>query len=772
MEVKADQTWPDLKLSRATELDGVVVDKAGRPVAGAEVFVVAPDPPRVRSHDVPARTGPGGAFHLEQLDPGDPVSLRARTDGATTDGAVVITPKQVKGKLTLTIDSAHTFRIRGLVTDQMGKRIAGAKVTLWWTRSYVSKKSHQGGGVGSVFETYATGENGWFVFRNLWPGDEYRVVIDARGHGKAETGDLTGKAGQTHDAGKIVLVNTSGYLAGRVIGTDGKPIAGANLFNRGDAPVPVATSSDSQGVFRLEGMFPGRKYAFVRKEGYRFTGITADDDTDRLTVTLKKTSEPPPAWKPASAASHDDQLAFAKGVLIKLWEKYGADPEKTGASQCIDDMAAIDPNLALEWSAQHGRRYDGAIRRAQARQLAETNAPGAIELLRQEAVSDSLPVLQSLAERFAETDPKKAILFADVAAVQAQGLVAFERPVAMARAGAVLIKLGRADAGRKLIDLAAHGAAKLGTQDRAGYYRSLVAEALAPFDLKQALALIDPIEDNEQMPAAKSARYAMLATAIAKTDTNRAVALVDSVGGPSFHHELANTEIAYKIGADRPDEAIKIIEGINRNRWSGEYQAAAFGWLAVALAPRDRARAFGLIDRALAMMIDHRDQVGQPEDETAVAARIAICAQRIGYPDMESVVMRVMATRSAGDSRADGPSLLRYGTQAAIALALIDPGATRTMLEQIEARSALDPTKMQSDRAPWLIAWSLVDLKRAEALFEAGLTELDGAKDGHLWNTGFFEMVEFLVKSPDRRVEALGERSSGGFWWPAYSAGP
>ena len=29
-----------------------------------------------------------------------------------------------------------------------------------------------------------------------------------------------------------------------------------------------------------------------------------------------------------------------------------------------------------------------------------------------------------------------------------------------------------------------------------------------------------------------------------------------------------------------------------------------------------------------------------------MAARIAICARRIGYPDMESVIMRVMATRS------------------------------------------------------------------------------------------------------------------------------
>ena len=75
---------------------------------------------------------------------------------------------------------------------------------------------------------------------------------------------------------------------------------------------------------------------------------------------------------------------------------------------------------------------------------------------------------------------------------------------------------------------------------------------------------------------------------------------------------------------------------------------------------------------------------------------------------------------------------------------------------------------MWNTREPWLIAWALVDLKRAEELVEAGLKELDDAKEVHLWNTGLFQMVQFLTLPPDRRHEALGERSYGGFWWPAF----
>ena len=52
----------------------------------------------------------------------------------------------------------------------------------------------------------------------------------------AEAPEVTGKAGETHDLGKVALIDTSGYLAGRVLGSDGQPIAGAGVFNRGDGP--------------------------------------------------------------------------------------------------------------------------------------------------------------------------------------------------------------------------------------------------------------------------------------------------------------------------------------------------------------------------------------------------------------------------------------------------------------------------------------------------------------------------------------------------------
>ena len=207
--------------------------------------------------------------------------------------------------------------------------------------------------------------------------------------------------------------------------------------------------------------------------------------------------------------------------------------------------------------------------------------------------------MQELADRFAETDPKKALRFAEEAAVQARGLNQPDRTLAMARAGAVLVKLGRADVGRKLIDEAARDAAQLPIENRAGYYRGTGRRHPGPLRRGAGARARRADQDRESGGAPQPRR---IAAAIATTNTKRALELVETVGGNAFYHEMARTAIAYQIGRDRPDEAIKIIEGMKRDP-ATIWQAEAFGWLAVALAPRDRARANALIDRALAMMI-------------------------------------------------------------------------------------------------------------------------------------------------------------------------
>jgi hypothetical protein len=100
LDVAADREWPDLKLNLAVAIDGIVVDAAGKPVEGAEVHALKQGAMGFADIAPPAKTGPGGVFRLEQLDPDDTLPVRARTKDATTDGAVVIEPGKQSGKLT------------------------------------------------------------------------------------------------------------------------------------------------------------------------------------------------------------------------------------------------------------------------------------------------------------------------------------------------------------------------------------------------------------------------------------------------------------------------------------------------------------------------------------------------------------------------------------------------------------------------------------------------------------------------------------------------
>ena len=769
LEVMADQQWPDLKLVRAASLDGIVVDENGKPVAGADVHVLEADRAGPRRQPDSVRTDPGGAFHFDQLDPQEMLSLWARTNLATTDGAVTVRPGEVAGKLTLTIDPSFACQIRGMATDGAGKRVAGAKVKLWWGRSYATQAGAERDQIyPTILDEYTTNENGWFIFRGLWPGSQYGTELHAWAHSGAEAHVVVGKSGETHDVGKIVLPSTSGRLTGRVVGSDGRPVSGAAVFNRGDAAEPVGTVTDSEGLFQLGSLFPGPKYAFIRREGYRFTGVKTEEAAGDLRITMRKTSEAPPEWKPSATPGIDLQRAFAKQILIRLWEKFGSNAVGNVAFDCISAMAPIDLPLATKWAAQRGHRFDSLLHHAAAQKMAEADAHGALAFLAKDRGIETQTFVQNLANRFASSDREKALLFAGEAAARARTLDDNNRPSALAMAGAVLARAGRPQAGRALIEEAALAAAQLGNDERIGQERAIVAGQLAPYDLKRALALIEPIQAEE-----KDRNLAFIARAIATTDTARALELADEINGRAPVHERVKTAIAYKIGTDRPDEAVKIIEGMNREH-TARWQAEAFGWLAVAVAPRDRARAFALIDRAFAIATDDSataaTSTNSSDEMMLAAAHIAVRARQIGYPDMESVVMRVMAARPLGHP--DGPHRqIRFTLFAAISLALLDQGTARTVLEQIEAQSRsgeFDPAALPRTRGAWLLAWALVDVKKATKLFEAELAavlSLENENPDSLVRM-FLNTAKVLATPPERREAALQDGLYGASWRP------
>ena len=61
-------------------------------------------------------------------------------------------------------------------------------------------------------------------------------------------------------------------LAGRVVDTKGNPVAGATVFQSGDAPARTETTSDAGGRFTLPGVAEASTFVFARAKGFRFAG--------------------------------------------------------------------------------------------------------------------------------------------------------------------------------------------------------------------------------------------------------------------------------------------------------------------------------------------------------------------------------------------------------------------------------------------------------------------------------------------------------------------
>jgi hypothetical protein len=103
---------------------------------------------------------------------------------------------------------------------------------------------------------------------------------------------------------------------------------------------------------------------------------------------------------------------------------------------------------------------------------------------------------------------------------------------------------------------------------------------------------------------------------------------------------------------------------------------------------------------------------------------------------------------------------------AVISLALLDPDTARTALEQLETRGGLSPAAFPIARRPRLLAWALLDLEKAEAVFEAEVAALDKERDPAQFVQGMLFAVDVLATPPVDREMALKGGFYGGSWRP------
>jgi protocatechuate 3,4-dioxygenase beta subunit len=758
----ASATFAPLALEPFVAVEGIVEDAAGRPVPSTRVLT-AHDSPRQRP---PIWTDAAGRFTVKELGPKDGTALHVRTTTAVTAGAFVLDVARQKGPIKLVISEANAFRLHGKVHDNLGKPVADAAVSVGW--HYRTTGPFPRFGFNATLETYRTDAAGRFETQALWPGDEYTMHVAAPGHGRAESVTVLGKAGQRHDVGTIVLPRTAGSVAGVVVDESGRPVAGARVFNQGDAPTRLETTADAAGRFQLQGLFEGPAYLFVREPGRRFTMVRAQTGDTAATIRLL------PAGTPASeqpAPRSEVEVAAERKLTRHLLEQLWALPRSVTDGferDVFEAMARFDLARAKTWLAAEAKQRPGAVaalrrmvRVAEAERAAVVDADEALALLAPLPPGAAFEALLHLAEHTEKTNPAAALRFVEEAVVKARARKLPERASSLAQAGDLALRLGQKAAGQKLLSEAADAAGQLGTDGMHGYIRSKVAGQVAAVDRVRALALIKSIKTSERLrwTAEIIVRRAML-------DLDEALTLLDELkeDGSSLR-SATRVRIAYALAVRNPARAVKQAEAINVM-----HRTFAFSGIAVRVAPREPALARGLIDRAFDLYLDKPEafrRLSGYGGRTAFAAWTAYDARLVGHPDMASVVAHVLATRPTTKENYSASDVSRTLLQAAIPLALADPATGRRLLEQ--ALPADRPISTEDDdRGLSLIAVALVAPDRATGMVDRLIEQARKSKDGLDGTVLITLMSTLTAPTEQRRIRELS-RWIERYWIPLYN---
>jgi protocatechuate 3,4-dioxygenase beta subunit len=752
-DVKQSMTYPTIKLRPAGTLEGIVTDESGRPVPEAEVQILSP----VGFQElVQQETDAEGRFSAKGIDAKKTLGLRARSSVGVSE-ILEILPAETKSPVRLDLSPHRAATLRGVCVDESGRPIPAIKVgvsTVWMLGS-----SGIGLGAGSA----TTDGNGRFEVGNLWPGVMYQVHVNAEGYAKYESRQVKINPGQTHDFGSLTLIGRRNFVEGTVVDSAGEPLTGVRVFNHREAVKPQSTTTDAAGRFRLEGLQSGPVFVFAEKDGYRLAGLQASAKASGLTVTLLRSGEAAPLWKPRRPPN---SFAEEQAAARKILEKLSAVPGRGSQSWSYRWMARLDPASALEWSKKIGGQFHDATLHLAAEKIAETDIEDAISLLNQGGDSCNLRTFEDLITRYATSDPAKADRLLEEMIVIARRLDQPERTFALAEAGSWAVRLGKLEAGRKLIEEAAQSAAKMEKSGRGTYYRGLVAGALAPHDFDRAMALLEPVEAGYE----KDRGLARIAGAIAPQNLEKALEIVSHLDPSSTLADNTRLRIAYRLAASRPKDALRVVESM-KTHGAKKIQAEAYGWLATAIAPADQKMAWSLCDKSFQIYEENAREMRSWSyygDRGAFSAHVVTLARQIGYPDLGLLIDRALAMRPSDyiPESAGRPAGKNTVFMAEI-LALVDPESAKHLLETVAPR--IDGPLAFGDPGPeardWYPAWALADLPQAVKFWENHLEAARANPESHLESAGLEATLKLLTTPPAERIPVM-DHYIGGLWYP------
>ncbi len=262
-EAGKTKTGVKIELAKGGVIEVLVTDKTtGKPVEGAHVGI-QPVKGEGYSH---GRTDKDGIARI-LLIPGEyrvqHVSKHREYGTTKVDKAVTV----VEGKTEkLTVQLGPVPKITGVVKDQAGKPVAGAKVRL----------------LPVGHEDNVTDENGHFkaIWQiHGWSPDTFYLIARHEGCNLAAAVEIEKVAGKID-----VKLQPAATITGLVVDPDGKPITGARInvnlqVSDWGSPIGKSVKTNAKGRYKANALPPGYKYTIhASRAGYGDDSVTVELD--------------------------------------------------------------------------------------------------------------------------------------------------------------------------------------------------------------------------------------------------------------------------------------------------------------------------------------------------------------------------------------------------------------------------------------------------------------------------------------------------------------
>ncbi|MHB1558602.1 MAG: sigma-70 family RNA polymerase sigma factor [Isosphaeraceae bacterium] len=330
---------PAIEVVKGLTITGRVVDLENRPVADVSLNGISGN----RRYGF-GKTDEKGAFSLSDVPAGLEMSYQVwPSDHENPVDAQIVTREPLALRVDLVGRLANTGKpgvpqVSGTVVDADGQPVAGAEVTLT-----VSDQNR------ITLPRVTTDEKGVYHHPGrITKGNRYRAIVSPGKYAIAATPEVISEGTDSITLPPVSVMRLR-TIAGRVVDTEGRPVAGARVLGWG-SPAPLSSAvTGSTGRFQLDGFSRGPAWLFVDAPGYQFHRDRPDPGKSIVELVVRRRDQPPERGVASLGPpiSHERAVRLAASVLKPYAERIlqpGTDNE--ARSRAISVAALIDPEGA------------------------------------------------------------------------------------------------------------------------------------------------------------------------------------------------------------------------------------------------------------------------------------------------------------------------------------------------------------------------------------------------------------------------------------------